>query len=93
MPSRWKIRHGNSRDKSEGNLNGRTCFPCGYDTFLVVGGGMANFTTYASWPVSNAAAVRIMGLRASFRELWSYVIERTSLLNPKINPLATRFVT
>ena len=32
-----------------------------------------------------AAAVRITGLRISFRELWSDVIEETSLL--KINPL------
>jgi hypothetical protein len=28
------------------------CFACGYDTFLMLGGGMANFTTYAAWPVS-----------------------------------------
>ena len=28
------------------------CFACGYDTFLRLGGGMANHTTYAAWPVS-----------------------------------------
>jgi hypothetical protein len=28
------------------------CFACGYDTFLILGGGMMNHTTYAAWPVS-----------------------------------------
>jgi hypothetical protein len=28
------------------------CFACGYDTFLILGAGMMNFTTNASWPVS-----------------------------------------
>ena len=28
--------------------------PPGYDTFLMLGGGMANHTTYAVWPVSCA---------------------------------------
>lgn len=28
------------------------CFACGYDTFLMLGGGRANHTTYAAWPVS-----------------------------------------
>jgi hypothetical protein len=28
------------------------CFACGYDTFLMLGGGMANHTTHAAWPVS-----------------------------------------
>lgn len=27
------------------------CFACGYDTFLILGSGMANHTTYAAWPV------------------------------------------
>lgn len=28
------------------------CFACGYDTFLRLGGGMADHLTYAAWPVS-----------------------------------------
>ena len=28
------------------------CFSCGYDTFLMLGGGRQNHTTYAAWPVS-----------------------------------------
>jgi DNA-directed RNA polymerase subunit RPC12/RpoP len=28
------------------------CFACGYDTFLMLGGSMANHATYAAWPVS-----------------------------------------
>jgi hypothetical protein len=28
------------------------CFACGYDTFLILGAGMLNFTTHAAWPVS-----------------------------------------
>ncbi len=27
------------------------CFTCGYDTFLITGGGMHNHTKYAAWPV------------------------------------------
>ena len=28
------------------------CLACGYDTFLMLGGGMRNHTTYAAWPVA-----------------------------------------
>ena len=28
------------------------CFHCGYDTFLILGAGLSNFETHASWPVS-----------------------------------------
>jgi hypothetical protein len=28
------------------------CFACGFDTFLMLGGGMTNHTTHAAWPVS-----------------------------------------
>jgi hypothetical protein len=28
------------------------CFACGHDRFMRTGGGMANHTTYAAWPVS-----------------------------------------
>lgn len=28
------------------------CFACGYDTFLMLGAGMENHTTYEAWPVT-----------------------------------------
>jgi hypothetical protein len=28
------------------------CYKCGYDVFLTLGGGMANHTTFAAWPVT-----------------------------------------
>jgi hypothetical protein len=28
------------------------CYSCGYDVFLMLGGGMANHTTFAAWPVT-----------------------------------------
>ena len=28
------------------------CFACEYDTFLRLGGGMSNHTTFAAWPVA-----------------------------------------
>ena len=35
------------------------CFACGYDTFLMLGGGMTNHTTYAAWPVTCPACSAI----------------------------------
>ncbi len=42
------------------------CFACGYDTFLMLGGGMADHTTYAAWPVSCRACSSIT--TANFKE-------------------------
>jgi len=41
--------------KGEFNMGTSTdahCYACGYKTFLMLGGGLANHTTYAAWPVS-----------------------------------------
>src|ERR1035437_3421956 len=35
-----------------GSSSDAHCFACGDDTFLMLGGGMANHTVYAAWPVS-----------------------------------------
>lgn len=43
------------------------CFACGYDTFLMIGGGMANWTTYAAWPVSCNTCKAVT--TANFKEL------------------------
>jgi ribosomal protein S27AE len=43
------------------------CYNCGYDVFLMLGGGMSNYTTYAAWPVTcnNCHAVTT----ANFKQL------------------------
>ena len=43
------------------------CFACGYDTALMLGGGMANHTTYAAWPVSCKRCAAIT--TANFKQL------------------------
>lgn len=43
------------------------CFSCGYDVFLMLGGGMANHETYAAWPISckDCAAITTANFRAT----------------------------
>ncbi len=42
------------------------CSACGYDTFLMLGGGMSNHTTYAAWPVSCKTCAAVT--TANFKE-------------------------
>lgn len=42
------------------------CSVCGYDTFLMLGGGMSNHTTYAAWPVSCKTCAAVT--TANFKE-------------------------
>lgn len=42
------------------------CFACGYDTFLMLGGGRQNHRTHAAWPVTckGCSAVTTANFRA-----------------------------
>jgi hypothetical protein len=39
-------------DYHMGSSTDAHCYNCGYDVFLMLGGGMSNHTTYAAWPVT-----------------------------------------
>ena len=43
------------------------CFACSYDSFLMLGGGRANHSTYAAWPVScrNCSSITTANFKAS----------------------------
>ena len=49
---RFLISFNKVRGSSMGTSTDAHCYSCGYDVFLMLGGGRANHTTYAAWPVS-----------------------------------------